>query len=206
MNLEYYISSYCHIRNNELSINGTSFFIEEKNVTFSDFSKKIYKELNLSYSKFFKMDNLSKLAFLGAECVLNSESEEEHDDVAIILTNKASSLDTDRKHQASIQNKDSFYPSPAIFVYTLPNIAIGEISIKHQLRSENAFFIFDAFNANFLHKYTNSLLTNNKAESVLCGWVDYDGDNYDCFMYQVSRKGKIKHTTNDLNNLYKTKE
>lgn len=203
---EYYITSYCHIRNNLVSINGNPFFKEENNAPFSVFSKKVYKELNLSYSKFFKMDNLSKLAFLGAECIFSVENASEDDNIAIVLTNKGSSLDTDRKHQKSIQDKDSYYPSPAVFVYTLPNIAIGEISIKHQLKSENAFFIFDAFNADFLQIYGNSLINKNKAESVVCGWVDYDGDNYDCFMYKVSRKGKIKHTTNELINLYKLKE
>ncbi|MDY7393870.1 3-oxoacyl-ACP synthase [Aureibaculum sp. 2210JD6-5] len=201
MKIENYISDYCHIRNNEVSINGKPCFMVDTETQFSDFSKKIYKELNLSYSKFFKMDNLSKLAFLGAEIVLNDKDDNEN--TAIVLTNRASSLDTDRKHQDSIQNKDSFYPSPAVFVYTLPNIAIGEISIKNQIKSENAFFIFDIFNTDFLHNYANSLINNNKAENVLCGWVDYDGDNYDCFMYKVSRKGRIKHTTNELINLYK---
>jgi len=199
-----HIKSFCRIKNNTVSINGGIVLTEDENLGFSDFSKKIYAALNLSYSKFFKMDNLSKLAFLGAEYVLNGQNENEN--TAIVLMNKASSLDTDRKHQESIQDKDSFYPSPAIFVYTLPNIAIGEISIKHQLKSENAFFIFDAFNAEFLHNYAGCLLDNNKAESVLCGWVDYDGDNYDCFIYKVSRKGKTIHTTKELNNLYKIKE
>ncbi len=197
-----HIKTYCHIRNHKVSVNGNLVFRDDENLSFSDFSKKVYKELNLSYSKFFKMDNLSKLAFLGAEYVLSDENE----NTAIVLTNRASSLDTDRRHQDSIQDKDSFYPSPAVFVYTLPNIAIGEISIKHQLKSENAFFIFDAFNAEFLHNYANSLLDKGKAESVLCGWVDYDSDNYDCFMYKVSRNGNTHHTIKELNNLYKIKE
>ncbi|WP_117883505.1 3-oxoacyl-ACP synthase [Aureibaculum luteum] len=206
MKIENYISNYCHIRNNTVSVNGELIFKEDSNSEFADFSKKGYKQLNLSYSKFFKMDNLSKLAFLGAEYVLNATKIDADDNVAIVLTNRASSLDTDRKHQGSIQDKESYYPSPAVFVYTLPNITIGEISIKHQLKSENAFFIFDAFNADFLHAYASSLLEKEKAESVLCGWVDYDGEAYDCFMYMVSQKGQRKHTTNELKNLYKNKD
>ena len=50
----------------------------------------------------------------------------------------------------AIQNKESYYPSPAVFVYTLPNICIGEISIKYKLYSENSFFIFDSLNAEYL--------------------------------------------------------
>ena len=97
------------------------------------------------------MDSLSKLAFLAGDILLNEElSIEEENNIALVFSNKASSLDTDRKHQESIQNQENYYPSPAVFVYTLPNICIGEISIKHKLYSENSFFIFDSFNAEHL--------------------------------------------------------
>jgi hypothetical protein len=41
---------------------------------FAEFSKKAYHHLGLSYPKFFKMDNLSKLAFLGAELLLKAST------------------------------------------------------------------------------------------------------------------------------------
>jgi len=201
-----YIQSYCIIKNNTVRLNGQPNYTEKNNLGFSDFSKKLYKELNLSYSKFFKMDNLSKLAFLGAEYIFRDIETRADKNIAIVLSNRASSLDTDRKHQHSIQDKDSYYPSPAVFVYTLPNIAIGEISIKHQLKSENAFFIFDTFNPQFLSNYADILIEKNKVESVLCGWVDYDNDQYEGFMYLVSHKGKLKHTVKQLTNIYQNKE
>src|SRR5690606_24882250 len=119
------------------------------------------------------MDNLSKLAFLAADVLLNNENlNEEENNIALIFSNKASSLNTDRKHQASIENEAEYFPSPAVFVYTLPNICLGEISIKHRLYSENSFFIFDRFNAVHLQLYSNSLLRNEKAEIVLCRSVE----------------------------------
>ena len=150
------------------------------------------------------MDNLSKLAFLTADVLLREEPSEKEKNIAIVLSNRSSSLDTDRKHQESITNPKEYYPSPAVFVYTLPNICIGEISIKHTLFSENSFFIFDHFNAQHLFGYAENLLRTKKAEKVLCGWVDFDKDTYEAFLYLVSENGSIVHNTKEITRLYNT--
>jgi hypothetical protein len=199
-----FIQSYSHIKNNTVSLNGTVLF-ENASEEFSAFIKAAYKALDTAYPKFFKMDSLSKLAFLATHVLLKditSETNKEHN-IAIVLSNRASSLDTDRKHQASIVNKEDYFPSPAVFVYTLPNICIGEISIKYRLFSENSFFIFDHFNAEYLNDYTNSLFLNNKAEKVLCGWVEFDAENYEAFLYLVADKGSIPHNKKEINRLYR---
>ena len=202
----YNIKSYCSIKNNQVTLNGVVFF-EDASISFLDFIKAAYKNQSTKYPKFFKMDNLSKLAFTAADVLLKNENinPKKDNDIAIVFSNKSSSLDTDRKHQESIQNKESYYPSPAVFVYTLPNICIGEISIKYKLHSENSFFIFDHFNAAHLFSYTNSLLSSNKTTQVLCGWVEFDdANNYEAFLYLVGEKGEINHTKQDIITLYKT--
>ena len=203
MSNRFYIQSHCRIKSNQISLNTSEVFKSEA-VDFSEFIKSAYKTLDTKYPKFFKMDRLSKLAFIAADVLLKNENLdlEKENDIAVILSNKASSLDTDRKHQDAIQDKENYYPSPAVFVYTLPNICIGEISIKYKLYSENSFFIFDSFNAEHLSVYSNSLLETNKAEKVLCGWVELDGDNYDAFLYLVSTEGKIEHTKQNIEKLY----
>lgn len=206
MNTVYRIKSYCHIKSNKVTLNGTVIYQDESN-TFSEFIKAVYKDQKVNYPKFFKMDNLSKLAFLTADILLKNEkiNLEETNNIAIVFSNKASSLDTDRKHQESIQNKDNYHPSPAIFVYTLPNICAGEISIKYKLYSENSFFIFDTFSASHLVAYANSLLTTNKADQVLCGWVEFDDqDHFEAFIYLVAKQGSIKHSEHDVITLYNT--
>ena len=51
--------------------------------------------------------------------------------------------------------------------------------------------------------YATSLLIDNKADEVLCGWVDYDGnDSYEAFLYLVSAEGKIAHNTKEIIKLY----
>ncbi|MGY0391035.1 3-oxoacyl-ACP synthase [Bizionia sp. KMM 8389] len=199
----YHISAYCKIKNQSISLNGNTIFCDDSE-DFSTFIKNAYRAEETKYPKFFKMDNLSKLAFLAADILLKNqplESDKENN-IAIVFSNKASSLDTDRAHQEAIQDTDNYFPSPAVFVYTLPNICIGEISIKYKLFSENSFFIFENFNPEHLATYTNSLLDTNKAEKVLCGWVEYENDNYEAFLYLVSKNGEIAHNNKQITTLY----
>lgn len=201
---KFYIQSYCHIKNNQLRLNGDVIFEDSKNEDLKDFLKSAYKNQNLKYPKFFKMDNLSKISFLAAEIIFKNKTlEDVNDNIGIVFSNNAASLDTDRKFQKSIDETDNFYPSPAVFVYTLPNIGIGEISIRHQLKSENAFFVFENYNASFHQNYENVLLQNNNSEAILGGWVNVDGDNYNAFVYLVSKNGVIEHTKENLLKLYK---
>lgn len=205
MNSDYYISSFCSIKNNTISLNGSKVYSDE-NIEFSEFIKAAYKSLNTNYAKFFKMDALSKLAFLAADVLLKNENlnSEEENDIAIVFSNKASSLDTDRKHQKSIDNEEDYFPSPAVFVYTLPNICIGEISIKYKLFSENSFFIFENFNAQHLLDYSSSLLATGKTDKVLCGWVELDGDQYDAYLYLVTKTGTTTHNKKNIIKFYNT--
>ncbi|WP_395048608.1 3-oxoacyl-ACP synthase [Flavobacterium sp.] len=188
-----YIQSFCTIQNNEIILDGKSIFKLEP-TNFSDFSKKAYQNYEINYAKFFKMDNLSKLTFLGAELLLKNEiNSSEENNIALVLANNSSSLDTDMKYQNSISDAENYFPSPAVFVYTLPNICLGEISIRHQLKSENSFFIFDVFNPAFMMNYASVLLDSNKADKVLCGWVEYFDEEYKAFLYLVGRKGSFEH-------------
>jgi hypothetical protein len=200
------IKAFCSIKNNTVSHNSNIIVKKESALLFNDFSKQVYKEHINNYPKFFKMDAASKLAFLTAEFLLNNTdiSPEEKENTAIVLSNQSASLDTDRKHQETINDTDNYFPSPAIFVYTLPNIGIGEISIRHKLYGENAFFVFDTFNAKTLLQYSTCLIDANKANNIICGWVNVDNNDYEAFMYIVSKEGDYEHTIKNINELYKS--
>ncbi len=181
-----YISKYCQIENNAVFVNGEKLF-ELENVGFSEFIKNAYKEFKIEYPKFFKMDNLSKLAFLTSEIILKEVCKiDQENDVAIVFVNQSSSLDTDVKYQNSIQDKENYFPSPAVFVYTLPNICVGEISIRHKLQTENAFFVLDEFDEDFLNNYSEQILQTGKADKVLCGWVELYQESYNAFVYLLT--------------------
>ncbi|WP_366889073.1 3-oxoacyl-ACP synthase [uncultured Aquimarina sp.] len=198
---KYYISGFCSIKEKKVFKNGNQLYVDSESDNLKDFAKGIYKYLELKYPKFHKMDELCKLGFLASE-VLIKDMKEVDQDTALVLSNKSSSLDTDRKHQESIQDREDFYPSPAVFVYTLPNIIMGEISIKNKLKSENAFFVTESFDAEFVSRYSEILINTGKASNVICGWVDLDNDKYDVFLAFLSKKGKIELTKEELNNLY----
>ena len=197
----YYISDFCTIRDHKVFKKGIRIYEDSTCDTIKDFAKGLYQFLELKYPKFHKMDELCKLGFLASEILLQNK-EEVDQNTALVLSNRASSLDTDRKHQQSIEDKDNFYPSPAVFVYTLPNIIMGEISIKNSLKSENAFFITESFDASFITTYSQILMNTQKASSVICGWVDLDTDKYDVFLAFISRNGEKELTKKELKNLY----
>ncbi|WP_353148475.1 3-oxoacyl-ACP synthase [Chryseobacterium sp.] len=172
----------CTIEHSKITVNGNLIF-ESDNEVFPEFAKNAYKALEINYPKFHKMDNLSKLAFLAAEMLLK---EDDHSRTALVFANKSSSLDTDFKYQNSINSQENYFPSPAVFVYTLPNICVGEISIRHKMQTENAFFVLDEFDENFLNDYSEQILQSGKAEKVLCGWVELYQENYKAFVYLLT--------------------
>lgn len=170
------------IENSKIVLNNEIIF-ETPTENFSDFAKEAYKSLELNYPKFHKMDNLSKLAFLASEMILKDE---DHSRTALVFANRSSSLDTDFKYQESINSQENYFPSPAVFVYTLPNICVGEISIKHKMQTENAFFVLDEFDENFLNDYAAQILQSGKADKVLCGWVELYQESYQAFVYLLT--------------------
>ncbi len=157
-----------------------------KQDTPSSFFADAYKYFEINYPKFHKMDNLSKLGLIATEATLKGSDflqRNSPENTAIIMANRSSSLDTDRLHQSSIQDKNHYLPSPATFVYTLPNIVIGEIAIKHKITGENAFFINDSFDAQLLVNQAKITLSEQTIAAAICGWVDYDNGMADALIY-----------------------
>jgi len=161
--------------------------------TFSAISKAIYKNYGIKYPKFYKMDNLSKLGFLAAEILLKDTdilSKYKNEEIAVILSNESSSLDTDEKYQKTIDDRNNYFPAPSVFVYTLANIMIGEICIRHKIKGENAVFISETFEKDFIFKYVNLLFNSGKAKACITGRVNYNypDKNYKAELYLVETK------------------
>lgn len=149
------------------------------------------------------MDDLGKLGILASELILKNHVIQGNK-TAIILSNKSSSLQTDRNYLKSLES----FPSPSLFVYTLPNIVTGEICIRHKITGENAFFIEPEFNADLLYNYTESVLIHS--EAALCGWIENENNHYEAFLYFVEKGSEttqknstfIGHSAEQINNLY----
>jgi hypothetical protein len=188
MNGHVVISGWCIIRNSRVWVNGTLVFDGRETSDFMEFSKAAFQSLGRPYRKFYKMDGLCKLGFLCAEYLLNHNSIEgkyASEEIGIILSNGASCIDTDIEHQKTIADIDNYFPSPSIFVYTLPNIVIGEICIKHRCQGENSFFIFERFQPEFMANYVNMLFQEDRLKACLAGWVDLSpgAEAYEAVIY-----------------------
>lgn len=185
--MEYFISSYCRIKNQTIILNGKDLIVPTQNSP-SAFFSEVYKKLGLNYPKFHKMDNMCKLGFIASEAALQGSSIFEKNNpanIGIIFTNKSSSLDTDRIHQLSINEAEKYLPSPSVFVYTLPNIIIGEIAIKNKIIGENSFFVTDCFDEKLLLLQNKLLLNQTHTTALISGWIDYDNGVVDALIYLV---------------------
>jgi hypothetical protein len=132
------------------------------------------------------MDNLSKLGWLSSEILLKDSFKKDNyrpEDIGLILSNTNSSLDTDQKYMESVND----IPRSSLFVYTLPNIVTGEICIRNNFKGENAFFVFDSFNAGFIENYVSSLLDNNVLQACICGWIELLGNEYKAVLFLVEK-------------------
>lgn len=201
------IKSYCHIKDNKVYQNGQLIF-DGESLPLKEFLKAVYKHLKLKYAKFYKMDEISKLGFLASEMALENANimDMKESEKGLVFSNSQSTLYTDNLHQQSINDPSNYYPSPSVFVYTLPNIMIGEISIRHKFRGENAFFIFEHFKEKFVVDYINLLFKKGKIKGSLGGWVDQSANNYEAFVYwtEVSEnlENTKEHTDNQIKELY----
>ena len=178
------ITASCLITRNKVFKNGRLVF--EKPGAVESFLDECYTFFAISYPKFHKMDKLCKLGLLAAEILLkgmNHDKKYGESDTGLILSNANASLDVDLRYEKTMQSG----ASPALFVYTLPNIVIGEISIRHRFKGENAFFVFKHFDGNFMAEYINGLFDRHLIKTAICGWVEILKENYRAQLFLIEK-------------------
>ncbi len=193
--MENIISKYCIIKPHKIVIDGKPELVNSENSEFGVFLKSVYKHYQIKYPKYFKMDNLCKLAFIASEIVLHGNEKIKALDptkIGVILQNAHSSLDTDIKYNDTIKDKSNYFPSPAVFVYTLPNVMIGEICIRNKFQGENTCFIAKQFDPEFVSEYVNELFDKNKIDACITGWVDYIDGDYSAMVFLVEKNKENK--------------
>jgi hypothetical protein len=202
-----FITRYAHVRNRTLFRQGEVVYRNTES-NLDVFLESAFQVLSTGYSKFYKMDPSSKLGFLGAEMVLHNLVLRERykpEQVALVLANAHGSLDTDIRYFESTKTM----ASPALFVYTLPNIVAGEICIRHGIKGENAFFVWPAFDASQMYQYVEMVMALEKTQACLSGWVDVMGEHHDVFLYLTEKQEKsnsLGHSAVQLQKLYQAKD
>lgn len=183
------ITSTCVIRHGRVIVNEAVHHASAGALPAPEFMVHVYRTLGIAYPKFFKMDALSQLAFLTTELLLAPGDRERlrTEPVGVVLANASSSLDTDRKYSATAREGDGTMPSPALFVYTLPNVMIGELCIRHGWTGECACFVSRTYDADFLCSYVGDLLDRGAVRACVTGWVDVLGEAYESALCLVER-------------------
>ena len=174
--MENYIIKYCIIKPHEVIVDGKVEFSDLDNNEYGAFMKSIYKHYEVKYPKYFKMDNLCKIAFIASEIVLKGNEHIKELDpikVGVIMQNSHSTIDTDTKYNDTIKDKSNYFPSPAVFVYTLPNVMIGEICIRNKFQGENTCFIAKEFDPEFITYYVKG---------------EHWGENWRWIKYKLNKK------------------
>jgi hypothetical protein len=150
--------------------------------------EQLYTDLQCSYPKFYKMDKLSKWAWAGTEYLFSGNDilykDIDKNKIAVVLATSYGCLDVDKRYYDTIS-----VPSPALFVYTLPNIMMGEICIRHGFKGEQLCMVADNFDAGEMHFTVDDLLNNKGMEACLCGWVDAFEEEHDVCLFWVTKGG-----------------
>jgi len=192
--MELFITRYMKLQDHRVSLNGIVEYASEAGSVDALF-RSVYRYYNIDYPKFSKMDNLCKLAFLSAEILLQGTDvllKYPGEQIGIILENASSSLEYDRKHQESIRDRNQYFPSPSVFVYTIPNIMVAEIAIRHKVKGENTVFISEQFDPELIDHYVSELFLNQRVSCCLSGWIECYGDHYQSFLFIIEQEDKIR--------------
>lgn len=139
----------------------------------------LYKHHIGNYPKYYKMDKMCRLGFIASELLLQVEGTErfvERDDRAVVFFNSLSSLNADKAYFESIAHHDDFFPSPSLFVYTLPNIVTGEIAIRNLLHGETAFYVIPHRDDALMHQVMQATAADTTTRSIVGGWLEYADD------------------------------
>lgn len=184
-----YITGFCRLTDVQAKTDRDLIGENTENYPVDEWLKMLFRYTGLNYPKFHKMDLLCKSAFLATEFMLR------HHPLAgsatpLIFANRTGSMVSDKKHVTILQDSGTSVASPATFVYTLPNIAMGEISIRHQLHSKNVFFIFEQFGDKNWIDYIRICFQDRQVSQVMAAWLEVSEEKIDILTFLVEKNEK----------------
>lgn len=148
----------------------------------------LYRQVCGDYPKFFKMDTLCRLGFVAAEMLIGRHKDEVGAErTIVILANRSASRKNDTDYKQTISDRENFFPSPALFVYTLPNIVAGELAIRHHLMGETAFYVLER--EEDLMPLIEATMRQTDVRNAIAGWVECaDATHYEAHMRWIIKQ------------------
>lgn len=110
---------------------------------FKTYIKGLFASVSEPYMKFSKMDDYCKLGTTAVQLLLDKVgglSQYDPYEIALIVNTDTGCIESDLAHWDNI-TADEYVSSPAIFVYTLPNVVAGEICIKNKIKGEGVTLV-----------------------------------------------------------------
>lgn len=110
---------------------------------FKTYIKGLFGSVSEPYMKFSKMDDYCKLGTTAIELLLNKAgglSKFDPYEIALVVNTDTGCIESDLAHLDNI-TAEEYNSSPAIFVYTLPNVVAGEICIKNKFKGEGVTIV-----------------------------------------------------------------
>ena len=169
-------SATVEINAGEVLVNDSVVF-SDKSADFGTFIREAFKSRGENNMKFYKMDDLCKLGYVAAAWLLDG-IEFGEEECGMVLSGKYGCLDTDMKHQQIIDKEGDAASSPAVFVYTLPNVVAGEISIRHHIKGENTWFWSDDRTMSDLKHYASLMAGASDLRYCIIGHLDFLNGEY----------------------------
>lgn len=148
----------------------------------------LYRQRVGGYPKFFKMDPLCRAGFIASELLLAGEPSrfEPREDRAVVLFTQSGSFASDSHYEQTIADAAEYYPSPAVFVYTLANILTGEIAIRNKYYGETSCYLLRRDETATLAATLRETFLDAGTHEALCGWVDSrDAAHFEAVLFFV---------------------
>lgn len=139
---------------------------------------EIFKKYLADGSRFFKMDLYSRLAYVGTTLLAKDALEDAgSEDRALVIFTQNGSVLADRKHLSTFSHPDEFFPSPAVFINTLPNVVLGEIAVKNSIKGETTLVLLPDRDETAMQRIIEATVAATRPSVLICGWVDCDADD-----------------------------
>ena len=164
------------ISQGQVNVDGTSVFVSSQ-TDFHTFSRESFKSRGEANMKFYKMDDLCKLGYLASAWLLDG-IEYGEEECGIVMSGKYGCLDTDIRHQQIIDSEGDSSASPAVFVYTLPNVVAAEISIRHHIKGENIWFWSEDKTMSDIKKYASIMTASRDLKYCIAAHIDFINGDY----------------------------
>lgn len=174
------------IGDGRVKVDGEVVFADE-NADYHAFIRDAFKAGGGQNMKFYKMDDFCKLAYVAADWLLEGIAFGE-EECGMVLSGRYGCLDTDMKHQQIIDSEGDAGASPAVFVYTLPNVAAGEISIRHHIKGENTWFWSDDRQMRDIRQYAGMMMAAQDLEYCMIGYFDCIAGKYEAVFKLLERQ------------------